>query len=441
MPVKVRFAPSPTGRLHLGNAYIAVANWLFARAHGGHFLLRLDDTDRERSSPLYEAAIREALDWLGLCADSEARQSERLADYDAARDRLLAMGRLYPAYETPEELALKRKVQQMRGLPPVYDRAALTLSDAEKERFAAEGRRPHYRFKLARQETHWEDMIQGQKSINAAHQSDPVLIREDGRPLYTLSSVVDDMSLAVTHIIRGGDHITNTLTQIQLFEALGGEVPRFAHLPLLADADSSKLSKRLFSTSLNDVAAEGRIEPLALLAYLAQLGTSQSGEVYASQEALAANFQLEAFSAGSPRLDMTALASLNAKLVRQLDYAAVKGRIGDLSADEWQILRDNLDAVQEAEAWQRVLRGDITPVIAPADRDFLLAAAAALPPAPLDTSSWKDWTHTVQQQSGRKGKALFLPLRSAITGQSRGPDMAALLPLIEYDRILSRLKA
>ncbi len=440
MSVLVRVAPSPTGRLHIGNARTALVNWLFARRQGGRFLLRLDDTDEERSTAAFAAGIEADLRWLGLGWDLFARQSDRMVRYAAAAERLKEAGRLYPCYETPEELALRRKVQLGSGKPPIYDRAALSLSAAERSRLEAEGRRPHWRFKLEHRSIAWTDLVRGEVVFDGAKLSDPVLVRADGRPVYGLASVVDDRELAVSHVIRGEDHVDNTAVHIQLFEALGAPVPTFAHLPLIADAEGGKLSKRIGSLGVAEL-REGGIEPMALNSLLAHLGTSDAIEPYASLDDLARHFDLAHFSRSTPRFDLHELDQLNHRLIQTLPFAAVAERLQALGpdADErfWQAVRPNLTRIGEAASWWQVCHGEVEPAIE--DASFAETARSLLPPEPWDEATWGHWTERVKTATQRKGKALFLPLRLALTGRDHGPELRNLLPLIGRARAEARL--
>jgi len=439
MTVKVRFAPSPTGRLHVGNIRAAVTNWLFAREAGGRFVLRIDDTDLARSTAEYEQGIEADLTWLGLAWDEKHNQSQRFDRYQAAADRLKASGRLYAAYETAEELERRRRVQLSRGLPPVYDRAALDLTDAERAALEAEGRRPHWRFKLEGKRVRWDDAIRGPNEVDTASLSDPVLIREDGAFLYTLPSVVDDVEMGITDVIRGEDHVTNTGVQIELFEALGAAPPAFAHFSLLVGAEGEALSKRLGSLSISQLRDEG-FEPLAVTSHIAKLGSSDPIEAAASLEALAEGFDIRKYGRAPARYDQADLARLNAAVLHAMGYAEAKPRLAALDADLgegfWLAIRPNLSKFAEAADWAKVVRGPVVPVVQ--DAGFLSTAAASLPPA-LDAESWKAWTDAVKAATGAKGRALFLPLRQALTGLDHGPDMAALLPLIGRERVLQRL--
>ncbi len=446
-PVRVRFAPSPTGHLHVGNARIALANFLFARRAGGHFLLRLDDTDRERSRPEFAEAIMQDLHWLGLAWEATFRQSERLDRYHEAALRLRASGRLYPCFESEEELRAKREARLKRGLAPVYDRAMLRLTEAQRVAAEAGGKRPYWRFRLSDGAVAWEDLVLGARQVKLGAVSDPVLIRADGTPLYTFTSVVDDLAEGITHIIRGEDHITNTGVQIDLFAALregageGAAAMRFAHLPLLTDSDGGKLSKRLQSLSLRTLRRDG-IEAATLAAYLARLGSSADPEPLPLAE-LAARFDLGAFSASAARFDLRQLLALNRRVLQGFSFAEVAARL-PASATEafWQAVRGNLDLLREAEEWWAVTDGDIeTPPAPPEDADFLATAADLLPPEPWDETVWKRWTEALRVASGRRGRALFHPLRLALTGEEEGPELAALLPLIGHARACARLRA
>jgi glutamyl-tRNA synthetase len=440
MSVTVRFAPSPTGRMHVGNARLALINWLFARKQGGRFVLRIDDTDRERSRLDHEEAIGVDLVWLGLSWDLKVNQSQRMALYEDAAERLKADGRLYPCYETPEELEYKRKRQLARGLPPVYDRAALSLSDAERAAFEADGRKPHWRFKLNDGDVQWDDLVRGPCHYHLSHLSDPVLIRADGTPLYTLPSVVDDADLGITHVIRGEDHVTNTAAQIQLFEAIGATVPRFAHLSLLTDATGQGLSKRLGSLSLGELRAVG-IDGMAVDSLLAKLGTSDAIQARQTLETLIVEFDIGKFSRATPRFDPAELEHLNARLLHEMPFTLAGPRLAEigLACDQafWEAVRANLKQVAEAREWWHICREEVAPVIE--DAAFVRQAADLLPDEPWGGETWKAWTGAVQQATGRKGRELFHPLRLALTGRENGPELKSLLPLMGRNRAVSRL--
>jgi glutamyl-tRNA synthetase len=441
MSVIVRVAPSPTGYLHIGNARAAMLNFLFARHEGGKFMLRIDDTDDTRCKPEYEAAIIEDLAWLGLKHDIFARQSERTPRYNEVAAQLKAAGRLYPCYETAGELERRRKRQMAAGKPPIYDRAALALSDADRAKFEAEGRKPHWRFKLSHAKVTWTDLIRGPVEIDTASLSDPVLIREDGRFLYTMPSVVDDMDCGVTHILRGEDHVTNSAPQIEIFEALGVKPPAFAHYALFVTAGGEALSKRLGSLSLGALRADG-FEPLALAAYLARVGTSDAVEPAASLDELAKGFAFEKMGRAPAHLDPDELTALNAKTLHATPYATVAPRLAALGVPEgealWDAIKPNLTRLTDAKELARLVTGPVTPLIE--DAGLAARAAALLPPEPWDETTWPAWTKAVGAETGAKGRGLFHPLRLALTGLDHGPELKKLLPLIGRAKALARLK-
>lgn len=430
-----RFAPSPTGSLHVGNLRTALMNWLFARRHGGRFLLRLDDTDAARSQARFAEAIRADLRWMGLGWDAEAAQSGRLAVYAGAAGALRAAGRLYPCWETPEELALRRRAALAAGRPPVYDRAALRLDAAGRAALEAGRGAPHWRFRLEDEETRWDDLILGPQRVAAGAVSDPVLVRADGAPLYTLASVVDDAAFGVSHVIRGADHVTNTAAQIRILQALGAAPPAFAHHSLLTGPGGAALSKREGALSLAELRAEG-IEPLALAGLLARLGTAGDVTPLAGLEEAAADFDLGRFGAAPVTFDPAQLRRLSVAGLRALDFAAVADRLaalgvaGPQAAALWEAVRPNLERLSEAADWARVAAGEVAPLTAPEDEAFVAQALALLPPRPWGRDSWGEWTRAVAAATGRKGAALFRPLRRAPTGRDHGPDMAALMPLL-----------
>jgi glutamyl-tRNA synthetase len=441
MSVVTRFAPAPTGRLHVGNIRTALHNWLWARRNGGRFLLRLDDTDRERSTEDNAVAIRADLAWLGLVADGEERQSARFDRYEAALARLVEAGRAYPAYETTQELELKRKIALGRGLPPIYDRAALALSDGEKAAFEAEGRKPHWRFRLDHAAgIEWHDMIRGPQHLDPALLGDPVIRRADGSWLYMLPSSVDDIEMGVTHVVRGEDHVTNTGLQLQMFDALGAPRPAFAHAALLTGSEG-KLSKRLGSLGV-EAMREAGIEPQALVAKLARIGTSLPVEPLADSAPLIESFDFASFGRAPARFDLAELEALNAKIIHQLDFAAVRGRLpAGMSEADWAAIRPNLTKVSEAADWWDILHGHVEQAAAPEDRAYLAAAAAAAAAIDWAEAPWPALTARLKETSGRFGKSLFLPLRRALTGRDSGPEMAAVLPLIGRDEAIARLRA
>ena len=441
MTVTVRFAPSPTGFLHVGNVRTALYNWLFARAQGGRFMLRLDDTDAERSRDEYAQAIERELNWLGLHWDMFDRQSTRMKRYDEIAEKLRAEGKLYACYEEPDELERKRKRLLARGLPPVYDRAALKLSDAEKAGFEAEGRKPHWRFLLEGRNVTWEDGVRGTQTIDTRSLSDPVLIRADGRYLYTLPSVVDDVDFGVTHIIRGEDHVANSGAQIEIFEALGQKAPNLAHHSLLTGASGEGLSKRTGALSIASLRDSG-IEAMAINSLIAKLGTSDAIEPRCSLDELIGEFDLGKLGRAPARFDEAELRNLNAKLLHGFSYDLVRERLHDMGVGGgelfWLAVRPNLERLADAQEWWRVVEGPLAPIAE--DPSFLSQAAALFPSGDVSETSWGEWTKAIKDASGRKGKALFEPLRLALTAKPHGPEMQKLLCLIGRERALARLK-
>ncbi len=442
----VRFAPSPTGLIHIGNARTALFNWLYAKRRGGRFVLRFDDTDPERSREEFVTAIREDLAWIGILPDVEVRQSDRKAEHDAAAERLRGAARLYAAYETADELERKRKLQLARRQPPVYDRAALTLSDAERAALEAEGRHPHWRFLLTRETVGWNDLVRGHQEIDTASLSDPVLVRADDSYLYTLPSVVDDIALGVTDVIRGEDHVANTAVQIDLFRALGGKVPAFGHHNLLTTVTGEGLSKRTGALSLRGLRDAG-LEPMAVACLAVLIGTSHPVQPHGDLAELERLVDLSDVSRAPAKFDPADLDALNAKLLHETRFEDVRARLAEAGigggAPFWTAIRQNLTRFDEAATWWAIVDGD-APVSAdfePDDCRYLDRARALLPPAPLTETSWGDWTGALKADTGRKGKALFMPLRLALTGQAHGPELAPLLPLIGRDTVLARLEA
>jgi len=440
----VRFAPSPTGMIHIGNVRTALINWLYALKGDGQFVLRYDDTDRERSRQEFIDAIAVDLDWLGIKPHLVVRQSARTALYDAAVAALKASGRLYACYETAEELERRRRLQLARGLPPIYDRAGLKLTEADRARYAEEGRKPHWRFRLDGRIVAWDDLIRGPQTVDTASLSDPVLVREDGSYLYTLPSIVDDIDLGITHVIRGEDHVTNTGVQIEIFEALAGRVPAFGHHNLIATTTGEALSKRLGSLSVRSLMTAG-YEPMAVASLGVLLGSAEEIHAYADLATLADHLDLARISTSTAKFDPHELDALNARLVHGLDFAAVAARLAAAGIDGgeafWLAVRDNLTYVGDAATWWRVVSGEIAPPadVAAEDLAFFAVARACLAAEPWDETTWGLWTKAIQAASGRKGKLLFMPLRQALTGLDHGPELKRLLPLIGRHRTLARL--
>jgi glutamyl-tRNA synthetase len=435
MTVVTRFAPSPTGRLHVGNIRTALHNYLFARKNGGTFILRIDDTDRERSTAEFDQAIRDDLDWMGLKPDRMVRQSERFDLYEREFQKLKDAGRVYACYETPEELELRRKVLLGRGLPPVYERKP---ADAP----VPEGRAPHWRFRLDHDAPiTFDDLIRGEQRFDPKLLSDPVVRREDGSWLYLLPSVIDDIDLGITHIVRGEDHVSNSATQTQMFEALGAEPSQFAHEALLVAAEG-KLSKRLGSYGAEHLRAEG-VEPMAMLSVLARIGTSQPVEPVTSLDELAAGFDFSTFGRAPAHFDPNEVALVNARLLHKLDYTAVADRLPkDATEQDWLLLRPNLERLSDFAGWFAVLHGEIDPPeLAHDERLLVKDAASAAEKLDWSVETWRSLTEQLKQSTGKKGRELFHPLRLALTGRESGPEMAGLVAAMGRDRAVRRLEA
>lgn len=450
MTVKTRFAPSPTGWLHVGNVRAAIVTWLFTRQNGGEFVFRVDDTDTERSKPEYEEEIEKSLTWLGLDWDMKARQRDRNDRYDTVIEGLKASGRLYACYETQDELALKRKTLLSRGLPPIYDREGLKLSDEDKAKLESQGREPHWRFKLNHAPIEWNDLIRGDVKFEGAQMADPVLIREDGRPLYHLCSVIDDLDYGITHVVRGEDHVSNTASHVQMFEAIielegKGTLPQFAHLPLISDKEGGKLSKRLGSLSVKDLREVDGLEPMAVVSLMARLGTSDPIEPFMSHQPLIDSFDFSKFSRGTPKFDPDELLRLNSKILHDTPFSDIQDRLnhmdlGDLDEQFWNSARANLERLSDIQQWWHVAKGPVEPKIE--DAEYIgqaLEALENLPPEEWDEETWTKWTHALKDITGRKGKQLFMPLRQALTGMDHGPEMDKLLLLIGPEKAKNRL--
>ncbi len=448
MPPVVRFAPSPTGLLHIGNARTALLNALYARREKGTFILRLDDTDRARSEEKYADAIREDLAWLGIPPDREERQSARTALYEATLEKLLKAGRVYACYETEEELEFRRRRQLAAHKPPVYDRAALKLTDADRAKLEGEGRKPYFRFKLEQKKIVWDDLVRGRCEIDTAALSDPVIRRADGHWLYSLTSVIDDAGMHVTHVIRGEDHLTNTAAQIEMFEALGAKPPAFAHHNLLTLPSGEGMSKRLGHLSLRSLREEGQ-EPLAVASAAVLVGSADAIEPVSGLDALASKIDFSKISHGAAKFDPKDLDALTARTLHGMPYEIAKPRLAALGvaadASFWEAVRGNLSRFREAEDWWRIVFGAIEPPLAESEREFARKAAEHLPPAPWsatswDKKNWDSWIEALKGATGRKGRELFHPLRIALTGRENGPELRALLPLIGRERAVKRLK-
>ena len=451
MTVTVRFAPSPTGNIHIGNARPALINWLYALQNDGQFILRFDDTDVERSKEEYVEGITRDLTWLGIKPHRVERQSSRVEFHDAAANKLREAGLLYPCYETPEQLERQRKRLAGRGLPPIYDRSALSLDDEQRKELESEGLKPHWRFllpnhdgeplKTKRTEIHWDDVIRGRQTVDLASMSDPVLVRGDGSYLYTLPSVVDDIDFGITHVLRGDDHVTNTGVQISLFQALGAEPPEFGHHNLLTTESGEGLSKRLGSLSLHTLAEEG-YEAMAVVSLAVLTGTSGPVEPMPDMKSLVERFDPKSVTKSAAKFDALELDSLNRRLVHALEYDDVKERLQDMKVGGgeafWNAVRENIERVCEAADWWEMVEA-AEPVIDDEDAEFITKSAELLPMEPWDGETWSQWVSEIKQTTDRKGKGLFMPLRKALTGREHGPELDRLLPLIGRDKTLARL--
>lgn len=430
-----RFAPSPTGWIHIGNLRAALFNYAIARKNGGTFVLRIDDTDPERSKDEYVQGIKDDLTWLGLTWDRVEHQSARMPQYLEAKQKLIDMGRLYECFETPVELDLKRKKQLNMGKPPVYDRAALGLSEAEKDKLREE-RGSHWRFKLDHQRIEWTDGIIGDISIDAASVSDPVLFKNDGQILYTLASVVDDTEMGITDIVRGSDHVTNTATQIQIMQALNGAVPTFAHHSLLTGPQGEALSKRLGTLALRDLRKQG-IAPMAVLSLMARLGSSEPIELRSTVQEIVEGFDISKFGSAPTKFDVEDLKPLTARSLSLLslddvaDKIAAAGVPDDLAAPFWSVVHDNINTLDDLPTWWALFRDGATPLVDAEDKDFITEAYGLLGEPPYTADTWSNWTTAVKEATGRKGKGLFMPLRKAVTGRERGPEMTDVMPLLQ----------
>ena len=433
--IKVRFAPSPTGWIHIGNVRTALFNYLWTKKMGGTMLLRIDDTDVARSKKEYEEGIYDALNWLGIKWDEEARQSLRVKRYDEVVERLKSEGRIYACYDTPEELEFKRKRLMSKGLPPIYDRQALKYTPEDIERFREEGRKPHYRFKLIDSEIMWEDAVRGVCKYDATKLSDPIIIREDGSYLYHLPSVIDDVDYQITHIVRGEDHVTNTAAQIQMFEAVGGKVPCFAHLPLLTGKEG-KLSKRLGSLGIRELREDG-VEAMSICSYLAKLGTSEDIRPFYCLEELAETLDFNKIGRSQPKFDDEDLKKFNTKLIHTLPYENLRDSFG-VSKDFWENVKCNLEIAKDVLLWDSICNKEIEPILE--DKNFTIEASELLPKEDFNENTFGIWMNDVKAKTGKKGKELFHPIRMALTGLANGPELKTLLPLIGYDKAYKRLR-
>lgn len=443
MSVKTRFAPSPTGMLHVGNTRTALINWLFTRSHNGVFMLRMDDTDPVRSKKEYEEAIKEDLMWLGLEWSEFIRQSERLKRYEEIKQFLIDSGRLYPCYETQNELDMKRKLLLNRGLPPIYDRAGLRLTEKDHEKFKAQGIKPHYRFLLEDGEIEWDDLIRGKIQFQAKNLGDPIVIREDGSMTYILCSAIDDIDFDITHVLRGEDHITNTAIGIQIIKALGKEPPKLGHISLLK-SKVEKISKRIGGFDVKSL-REQFIEPMAVTSLLAKMGTSDSIEVSKTMEQLVNSFDINKFSLSAVNYDFVELKHVNHKLLNTLSYSEIKPSLkkfnNELSEDFWNFIKGNIDTIDEAYNWWKICYEPFSNVkIEESERDFLLQISHLLPEEEWDLSTWDLWINKIKETTNRSGKKLFMPIRMALTGKDNGPELKNLLVFIGREEVIKRLK-
>lgn len=442
MSVICRFAPSPTGRLHVGNVRTALMNWLFVREKRGKFILRIDDTDTSRSTDAYESGIKDDLNWLGLDWDHTFNQSDRFQTYISIAEKLKKNGLLYACYETSEELDRQRKLQRVQGKPPIYNRSGLELTSHQKTAYEDEGRRPHWRFRLSGAIVTWNDMVRGNQSVDTSSLSDPVLIRGDGTFLYTLPSVVDDIDKNITHVIRGEDHVTNSGAQIEVFKALSKHIPTFAHTPLLVGKDGKGLSKRLGSLSMEELKSQG-LEPLAICSLLGKIGTSDSIEPRASMNILTSEFSFSKIGRAPARFDEAELELLNGKLLNELSYKDVSTKLSEIgiiaSKDFWELIRSNILKMNDAILWNEIIFKDIQGQINEEDKDFCFGAAEMLPSS-ITYNTWSEWTNALKIKYNRKGRNLFMPLRKALTGLDKGPEMAKLIVLLGSDKARERLR-
>ena len=441
MTTVTRFAPSPTGLLHLGNIRTALINWLYARTNNGKFILRIDDTDLERSKDEYISQIKYDLDWLGIDFDETFNQSSRFDRYREQFEKLKADGRIYPCYETPEELERKRKLLIAAGGKQVYDRSAMELTDQQKKDYEAEGRKPHWRFLLKTERMKWDDLLKGEIDIDLTSLSDPVLFREDGVPLYTFSSAVDDIDYDITNVIRGDDHTSNTAVQVEIINALDQNKITFAHHALLKASSGDKLSKRDNVISISSF-REANMEPISILSLLATIGTSNSIELKDNIDQIKSEFKLSTISTSPGRIEIDVLNALNKKQVQKYNFSEIEERLKkiDEKIDQkfWETIRGNLNVVEDIKQWTDIVFNSET--IKPSDKDYIKIAIELIPDDPWNDETWGLWTSAIKEKTGRKGKDLFLPLREAFTGLNHGPEMKLLIQLLGREKIIERVE-
>lgn len=438
MSVKVRFAPSPTGLLHVGNVRIAILNYLFVKNQGGKFVLRIDDTDKERSTIESENLILEDLKWLGFKWDEFYKQSNHFSKYNEALEYLKSIGRVYPCYETKDELSLKRKIQASQGIPPVYDRASLQLSDEEKSDLEKKGVRKYWRFKLNDTETiEWVDLVHGKISIPLNSVSDPIIIKPDGSYVYTFASVVDDINIGITHIIRGDDHITNTAAQIDMFRAISEKAPQFAHVPLLSSIDGQDVSKRT-SSSLSMVNLRNTgMEPQAIINILSSLGTSNNVGYKNSLEDLIKEFSFEKMSLSSPKFNVRDVELLTKKIISEKSFDEIKSQISkQISEEFWEAIKGNINTLKEIDFWYEIFYGDISRCTENIDKNYLRQMLVTLSP----TADFDSWISELKNVSGKKGRDLFHPIRMILTNQEKGPELKKIFELLGYEKVKKRIE-
>lgn len=438
--VITRFAPSPTGLIHIGNARTALISWLYARSQNGKFILRIDDTDTKRSQDRYVKAIKEDLNWLGVNWDTEFHQHTRMDKYEEAKKILIDSGRLYPCYETEEELAIKKKNLLNRNLPPIYDRAALKLTDKQKKEYEARGIKPYWRFLLHDEEIKWHDKVKGELLFSANKLSDPVLIRADNTLTYSLASVVDDIDYKITDIIRGEDHVSNSAMHIQLFQALNASPPQFAHLSLIKTKEQ-QISKRTGGFDLQSL-RNNEIEPLVIISFLSRIGSSDPIQNKYSLEEIISEFDLKKYSKSTVNYDEQDLFRLNKKYIHEVEYSAIKKHLLDLNMDYidkdfWYSVRSNLDKISDAKLWWDICHSSITPKIT--DIQFTSYIATLLPKEKWNENTWDTWIANIQKNLNKKGKELYMPIRLALTGQPNGPELKTLILLLGKEKVISRL--
>ena len=442
MNCKVRFAPSPTGFMHIGNARIAVINHLFCRKNNGKFLFRIDDTDALRSKKEYEEAIKADMNWLGIGYDETFRQSERLDRYHEVMKKLISDGFLYKCFEPPEELEYKRKLAISKGKPPVYDRASLSLTDAEIKAYEQEGRIPYWRFKLPDKTVSWNDLILGEISYNLNNVSDPVIVKADGTFLYTYSSVVDDFDAGITHIIRGQDHVTNTAVQIAIFDEIskGTYQVSFAHLSLLVNKDGSQFSKRLGSMNLGEIRAQG-VEPMAILDLLATLGSSLDTIPFTKIDDLIKYFDISKFSTNSPKFDIDDIFKISRKILHSKPFSEI-AHLG-ISEKAYEVIKGNIDSYSDFSVWKEILQSGFKAKFVPTTEETEVLQSFAQKIRVVNNFSKEDIENalnTVKAELNITNQKLYHPIRKTLTGQDKGPNIVDFMTVLGKQETLQRIK-